>query len=214
MRKRVVCAILSLALVCNAPAAEAGSESSWFGDIFSQVIGILAAVIFVNAIREVLRCKVAPVLDGIDGLPGGCVASPVAQAPAMQKTNKNAVALRKNLNMERGAAGMPPDPDDCEAHHIVPAEDNRKGVGEYTSAARSALKGCVEINSAENGIFLPNKEGGEGCEGPHNHRAIHRKDYYEPMAKRLGYAKARNGCGGVRSELGVIKNILRGGGMP
>lgn len=115
--------------------------------------------------------------------------------------------LRTALNNHRTSNGMPPigPEDDCDAHHIVPKNDSRPGVAQHANLARKAISGCVEIDSHENGIFLPRKLGGSGCEGPNHHRTIHTKEYYKTVSDRLYKARDLRGCKGVSKELKKIK---------
>lgn len=130
----------------------------------------------------------------------------------IEKSNTGARVLRKNLNIERKMAGMPPDPEDCEAHHIVPENDGREKLKIPADAAREAISDCVDINSAENGIFLPGKRNATGCDGPAYHRTIHTEINYRTIAERLVMARRYGGCDGLRDELRIIKNIMRSGG--
>lgn len=115
--------------------------------------------------------------------------------------------LRTALNNHRTSNGMPPigPDDDCDAHHIVPKNDSRPGVAQYTEVARTAIKGCVDIDSHENGIFLPKKSGGKGCEGPDHHRTIHTKEYYKWVSNTLITARNNKGCKGITRALKDIK---------
>lgn len=121
--------------------------------------------------------------------------------------------LRKNLNEElqmSAAPGAPPpeDPEDCEAHHIVPQAENRAWAKEFVDGARDALEGCVDMDSAENGIWLPkNDKGTAQCTGS-NHKKVHTQSYYKDISKRLTDANEVNGCSSVRSELKLIKEEL------
>lgn len=121
--------------------------------------------------------------------------------------------LHRELKIERVAAGGPPEkPDGCDAHHIVPQRDGRAWAKEFVDSAREILKECnIGINSAENGIYLPNgKKLNSECEGIH-HPAVHTKHNYEKLSELLKDAKINNGCDGVRDTLLEIKNsLLRG----
>ncbi len=121
--------------------------------------------------------------------------------------------LHKELKVERVATGGPPEkPDGCDAHHIVPQREGRAWAKEFVDSAREILKECnIGINSAENGIYLPNgKSQNSQCEGTH-HPAVHTKDNYEKLSELLKDAKINNGCEGVRDTLLEIKNsLLRG----
>lgn len=121
--------------------------------------------------------------------------------------------LHKELKIARVAAGGPPEkPDGCDAHHIVPQREGRVWAKEYADTTREILKECnIGINSAENGIYLPNgKSNNSQCEGTH-HSDVHTKANYEKLSRLLKDAKNNNGCDGVRDRLLEIKNnLLRG----
>lgn len=202
---RVVCIFLVFILLGSSPA-EARTRSR--PNIMGMFAGVIAGAAMAGAIQNAVKCK----KRGDQGL-GGTAGNACGGSTAMQKSRPS-VELRRNLNIERQAAGLPPDPPGCDAHHIVAEGDARTGIKQYTDAARKIIKNCIDINAAENGIFLPGKEGGEGCEGPHNHRAIHNKKYYLPIMERLDAGEKLGGCQGVREALGKIKEILRNGGMP
>lgn len=134
-------------------------------------------------------------------------------------TYKNTtVKLKKALNEEirnLPATGSPPppqDPKNCAAHHIVPQEENRDWAKEFAQSARDSIDGCVDIHSAENGIYLPhgkNKKKAE-CKGA-DHTNVHTKNYYKDISRRLEQANVIDGCNGVRDELKSIKADLFSG---
>ncbi len=119
--------------------------------------------------------------------------------------------LRKALNAERTTAGLPPDPDDCDAHHIVPKGESRQWASDMVASARSSLEGCVDIDSAENGIYLPAKKSGSQCPGSY-HKSLHSKAYYTEVEDRLRNAKQFEGCDAVKEELTGLKQDLINGG--
>lgn len=118
--------------------------------------------------------------------------------------------LRKSLNAERTSAGLPPDPDDCDAHHIVPKGEKREWAKEMVESARTSLEGCVDIDSAENGIYLPAKRSGAKCPGSY-HKSLHSKAYYEYIENRLRSAKEFGGCDSIKEELNAVKEELMNG---
>lgn len=126
--------------------------------------------------------------------------------------------LRRSLNKDRVITGeQQPPKGDCDAHHIVPEGDNRPDRAEFANNARSALSGCVDINSFENGIFLQSRRDADGeCESPlyHGDSDIHSARYYKAIADRLTFAKMSGGCQSVEEELGVIKDQMRSGVIP
>jgi len=130
---------------------------------------------------------------------------------ATQKTAGTYI-LRKALDAERTSSGLPPDPEDCDAHHIVPKGESRLWAKEMVTQAREAIEGCVEIDSASNGVYLPNKKtGSASCNGSY-HKTLHTKTYYSELQDRLVSAKRFEGCDGVERELFKIKQELVEGG--
>lgn len=108
---------------------------------------------------------------------------------------------------------MPPDPDDCDAHHIVPKNEARPWAVKDARVARAALEGCVEIDSPENGVFLPRSQiGSKQCKGLH-HRTLHTKEYCRNIAQRLSLALNSGGCEKVKHTLRIIKQQLISGAM-
>ncbi len=118
--------------------------------------------------------------------------------------------LHKELKIARVAAGGPPEkPDGCDAHHIVPQKEGRAWAKEYADTARNILKKCnIGINSAENGVYLPNgKTNNSQCEGT-SHKEVHTQDYYKFLAKSLEDAEREGGCDEVSNQLNKIKELL------
>lgn len=125
----------------------------------------------------------------------------------------NTRELRKNLNVMQVGTGMPPDPDDCDAHHIVPQNEARPWAAKAAKAARAAIDGCVDIDSAENGVYLPNnRDGRSQCKGSY-HKTLHTDTYYQDLAARLTRERARGGCAALQRELGVVKSLLQSGAL-
>lgn len=106
------------------------------------------------------------------------------------------------------AGGSSEPPEDCDAHHIVPENEKRKFAEPYASDSRQILKSCnIDINSAENGVFLPRSESRKStakCEGK-AHMNVHGKDYYVEIYNRLRNANEIDGCSGVVDSLKSIK---------
>lgn len=118
--------------------------------------------------------------------------------------------LKKALNDERTSAGLPPDPKDCDAHHIVPKSEGRAWAKDYADSARESLRGCVDIDSAANGVFLPGKPKGSQCDGSY-HKSLHTEKYYFDISQRLQDARSSYGCQGVQDSLKFIKEDLSSG---
>lgn len=132
-----------------------------------------------------------------------------AEAHAKKSYSK----LKRALIAENIASGGPSEPPEgCDAHHIVPQQDKRKFTLPYADNARKILKNCnIDLDSADNGIFLPNKKDGTSkCNGPY-HRDLHTENYYKNIFESLDKANADNGCKGVIDELRLIKNNLLNG---
>lgn len=127
---------------------------------------------------------------------------------AGKKTLSN-YRLKKALNEELGATGEPPNPKGCEAHHIVPRGENRLWARESVNTAREAIASCVDIDSAENGVYLPVSDEAQ-CLG-RRHYGLHNRRYYDSVADRLLAARSGGGCDGVRFELRLIKDELSSG---
>lgn len=146
------------------------------------------------------------------------VETPGYESPDMDDDSltfkSNPSPLRRALNDERVSNGEPPDPDDCDAHHIVPKNDTRKGVREQAMAARAALHECIDLDSVENGVFLPRKrEGSAKCSGPH-HYSLHTASTYQQIATQLLDAREAEGCAGVVKTLKSIKQGLENANFP
>lgn len=123
--------------------------------------------------------------------------------------------LKKALLTESVAAGGSPEPpEDCDAHHIVPENENRPFAQPYADDARGILKSCnIDINSAENGVFLPRSGDPNknfGCIGQ-PHQGVHNQEYYRELFRRLDTAKRNDGCSAVKDTLKAIKSELVSG---
>jgi|GEM_PF-2495734 len=95
-----------------------------------------------------------------------------------------------------------PRPANSAAHHIV---------GETSRGAESARnilkKHDIDINGAQNGVFLPNRNNTDGMAGIlHNGR--HPNDYLDAVNTKILSADRRGGKDAVLAELENIRNIL------
>ena len=109
--------------------------------------------------------------------------------------------LRKNLT----AAGEPKPGKGCAAHHIVMKDD---GKFPASKNARKILEECgIDIDSAENGVWLPDTQEDSACHGVY-HRTLHTQDYADYVYRLLKFAKEKSGCDGVVSALKDIKSGL------
>ncbi len=123
--------------------------------------------------------------------------------------------LHRELKITRVADGGPPEkPDGCDAHHIVPQREGRIWAKDLADKSRDILKSCaIGLNSALNGVYLPNgKSLNTECEGQ-NHHKLHTQTYYETIYERLSEAKRNGGCDSVRDALNSIKQSLIQGGL-
>ncbi|OPH60463.1 hypothetical protein BC351_18415 [Paenibacillus ferrarius] len=108
----------------------------------------------------------------------------IQQEPAFDQsiyilTSSNSALLRKNLINGGYAEPLYGNA----AHHIVAANDKRANF------AKSVLaKYGVDIDSADNGVFLPTKDGYIEL----NHRKIHTDDYYKNVDEMLSGAKSKD----------------------
>ncbi|WP_246753784.1 AHH domain-containing protein, partial [Dickeya oryzae] len=95
-----------------------------------------------------------------------------------------------------------PRPVNSAAHHIV--GETSKGA----KPARDVLnKHKIDINGADNGVFLPNRNNTDGLSGIlHNGR--HPDDYLAAVNKRIIQADILGGKDEVINELGKIRDIL------
>ncbi|SDQ79443.1 RHS repeat-associated core domain-containing protein [Pseudomonas grimontii] len=105
-----------------------------------------------------------------------------------------AAAMKKKTGLPR--------PPNSAAHHIV--GETSKG----SAAARKILKKHkIDINSAENGVFLPNKNNTNGMPGIlHNGR--HPNDYLDTVNSRIIAASKAGGKKEVLAELKSMKDKL------
>lgn len=133
--------------------------------------------------------------------------APPVEAPDPLLRNPHTAELRRALNIERVAAGQPPDPENCDAHHIVPKNEARIWASEYAKEARAILESCqIDLDSADNGIYLPSRLSGAQCAGSY-HKTLHTAKYYKDIAQRLFDAKEES-CSEVSTELRLIKHDL------
>ncbi|MFM2482560.1 RHS repeat-associated core domain-containing protein, partial [Celerinatantimonas sp. YJH-8] len=95
-----------------------------------------------------------------------------------------------------------PRPQDSAAHHIVP--ETSKGA----QPARDVLKKHgIDVNGADNGVFLPNRNNTGNLSGI-LHNGKHPDKYIDAINRRIGSADVIGGKQGVIDELGSIRDIL------
>lgn len=106
-------------------------------------------------------------------------------------------------NMENNGTVRPAD---TAAHHIV-AHSSPKAA-----AARAVLgKFGMDINDADNGVFLPRSSSSANPTGAAVHSTLHTNDYYDAVNDALSGAQSRQD---VQDILGSIRGSLQGGAFP
>ena len=108
--------------------------------------------------------------------------------------------LRRNLKH----AGVPA-PASAAAHHIVPHGDANSSV------ARGILeKHKIDINSADNGVYLPRARKNPAPPA-HNHADTFTQAYHDRLRDRLMQADSAGGKAGVLAELDSVRKDLLSG---
>ncbi|WP_338328927.1 RHS repeat-associated core domain-containing protein [Aeromonas salmonicida] len=93
-------------------------------------------------------------------------------------------------------------PNNLAAHHIVGETSKR------AQPARNILKKHkIDLNGADNGVFLPNSKNTDAMSGI-LHNGKHPDKYIDAVIRRIRDADKLNGKQGVLDELGKIKDIL------
>ena len=96
----------------------------------------------------------------------------------------------------------------CDAHHIVPKNDNREWAKIEADELRQVLDECgIGIDSADNGVFLPGSQEETDCPGSY-HRTLHTKEYYSTLIRLLIF-NTNGDCSKVSKGLGRVKELLR-----
>ncbi|WP_254663930.1 AHH domain-containing protein [Hafnia alvei] len=93
-------------------------------------------------------------------------------------------------------------PANSEAHHIVPERAQSAGP------ARDILnKHGIDINGADNGVFLPNRHNTDDLPGI-EHNGRHPDDHIDDTNERIKRADRKGGKFQIITELRVMRNIL------
>ncbi|MCE9885251.1 AHH domain-containing protein [Obesumbacterium proteus] len=93
-------------------------------------------------------------------------------------------------------------PANSQAHHIVPETAQSAGP------ARDILnKHGIDINGADNGVFLPNRHNTDGLPSI-EHNGRHPDDHIDDINERIKEADRVGGKQQVLRELSTIKNIM------
>ncbi|WP_233273580.1 AHH domain-containing protein [Streptomyces broussonetiae] len=106
-------------------------------------------------------------------------------------------------NMEAAGTVRPPE---TAAHHIVASTSPK------AAAARQQLaKFGIDINDADNGVFLPRGSASVNPSGASVHSRIHTNDYYTYVNDMIGGARNADEA---RDVLGYLRSQLQGGYWP
>lgn len=174
-----------------------------------SVIGVGAVTIGAAYLMDKYHCHESGTYDGIhqwtcNGVEG---AHPWKQE-AVDLVTLNASNARK-LAASLKKSGEPRPGDGCAAHHIIASDDNNDDA----AGAREILDHCkILINSAMNGVWLPQSRTDTECGGRY-HRSLHTDEYYGYVYKALADAMASNtdddiACENVKKALSKIKKRL------
>ncbi|WP_159025290.1 RHS repeat-associated core domain-containing protein [Streptomyces pluripotens] len=125
------------------------------------------------------------------------------QTPVLVHNTCSSNAKILGENMEAAGTVRPPE---TAAHHIVASTSPK------AAAARQQLaKFGIDINDADNGVFLPRGSASVNPSGASVHSRIHTNDYYTYVNDMIG--GARN-AGEARDVLGYLRSQLQGGYWP
>ena len=138
---------------------------------------------------------------------GGAVIGVAAEPELAQKARDLYIEARtEKLRRNMAAAGDLKPGDGCAAHHIVMKDDGKFPASEH---ARKLLEKCgIDLDSAENGVWLPDTKEDSACHGEY-HRTLHTEEYAIYVYTELRDAFVEKGCGGVREALQGIKESLQ-----
>ena len=139
---------------------------------------VLAVTAVVSTVAVAVGAVVAVGSISLSITSGGALIDDVTKLKNANSSKSNSLILRENMIK----AGMQePSYKPNVAHHIVPA------TAQKAQAARDILKKCGidDINCAENGVFLPGKEGLAGAGNASVHTGRHLDSYITTVTKRL-----------------------------
>ncbi|MDV5354758.1 AHH domain-containing protein [Enterobacter asburiae] len=137
--------------------------------------------------------------DGPAGLAGGLNLYQYAPNPLSWINPLGLTSCQLSKAMEKNGT---PRPKNSAAHHIVP--ETAKGA----KPARDILKKHkIDINGADNGVFLPNRHNTDVMSGI-LHNGKHPDDYILAISDRVEAADISGGKQEVINELGRINDIL------
>ena len=124
--------------------------------------------------------------------------TPDPETPTSKPSSK-----KLGSNLEDSGA---PRPDDTAAHHIVAGTDPRAGV-----ARQILAKFGIDINSADNGTFLPKNSNVPNPNGAQVHSTLHTDAYYREVDQLLSKATSRQQAIAI---LNYIRQQLLAGTFP
>lgn len=210
--RALLCAVLALSVV----SAQAGGLPLPKKGLLLGGAAVVIGAGAVSAAKKHCTTSIDPDTGGrrphCEGINVEGLQEKAGDAAETVKTSLSNYRPRKALNHELGATGEPPNPQGCEAHHIVPRRENRVWARQSANAAREAIEGCIDIDAVENGVYLPAKDGAQ-CFG-RKHTGLHTRAYYSDIARRLVDARSSRGCVGVERKLLEIKHELSSGMYP
>lgn len=127
------------------------------------------------------------------------IETPVPEQKSIEDyVSYSSTLLGKNMVKKSGI----PKPPNTAAHHIVPENDK-----EAQDARDIMNKYGIDINGADNGVFLPTKNNG-GVDPGITHNGRHPKDYAIEINKRIDNADIIGGKQAVLNEINKIRQEL------
>ncbi|GAA5445403.1 hypothetical protein Misp06_03606 [Microbulbifer sp. NBRC 101763] len=134
-------------------------------------------------------------LEGVETQP----INPHELAREIKKKTDSQILRENMVNAKR------PLPDNTDAHHIVPAKENRAWAKDYAQAARAILRRWgIPINHEANGVALPTKSTVpvKSLPNAYPHKKVHTKVYYLNIVDQLSEAHDRETCIDTLREIG------------
>lgn len=115
--------------------------------------------------------------------------------------------LRNNLKK----SGIKPPKFFNAAHHIIPEGVKTGEIGKVAERARQILEKCgIDINGAENGVFLPGENGIAAAGNATVHQGMHSGNYIKEVTRRLEQVNPTN-YEDCKAVLKIIKQDLLNG---
>ena len=174
-----------------------------------SIIGAGTVTIGAAYLMDKYHCHESGTYDGIHQWTcNGVEGSRPWKQEAIDLATLNATNARK-LARNLAKAGEPRPGKGCAAHHIIASDDKNDDA----EGAREILDHCnIQINSAMNGVWLPQSRADTECGGQY-HRSLHTDKYYGYIYKTLADAMTSNtdddiACENVKKALSKIKKTL------